>query len=86
MDKKKEYYKRYYAKNKEKIQQYYKEHYTKNFDQNKQQRHEYYINNKETIINNNINITMSLRMILELYKIIIIKNITLKIDLDYFNG
>ena len=55
MDKKKEYYKLYYAKNKEKIQQYYKEHYTKNFDKNKQQRHEYYINNKETIINNNLN-------------------------------
>ena len=49
-----EYYKQYYAKNKEKIQQYYKEHYTKNFDKNKQQRHDYYINNKETIINNNL--------------------------------
>ena len=54
MDKKKEYYKLYYAKNKEKIQKYYKEHYTFFFNKNKQQRHEYYINTKENIINNNL--------------------------------
>ena len=54
MDKKKQYHKEYYIKNKEKMQQYYKEHHKENYLKNKEKHKDYYMNNKETIINNNL--------------------------------
>ena len=54
MDKKKQYHKEYYIKNKEKMQQYYIKHHKENYMKNKEQHKDYYINNKETIINNNL--------------------------------
>ena len=54
MDKKKQYHKEYYIKNKEKIQQYYKEHHKENYLKNKEKYKDYYMNNKETIIKNNL--------------------------------
>jgi hypothetical protein len=55
MDKKKEYYKLYYAKNKEKLKEYYREYYKEYNIKNKKQKHDYYIKNKEMILNNNLN-------------------------------
>jgi hypothetical protein len=55
MDKKKEYYKLYYAKNKEKLKEYYREYYKEYNIKNKQQKHDYYIENKEMILNKNLN-------------------------------
>ena len=49
MDKKKEYHKLYYEKNKEKIQEYYREHHKKNYTNNKEQHKDYY---KEYYIEN----------------------------------
>ena len=49
MDTKKEYYKIYYAKNKEKLKEYYREYYKEYNIKNKNQKHEYYIKNRETI-------------------------------------
>ena len=46
MDKKKEYYKLYYAKNKKKLKEYYREYYKEYNIKNKQQKHEYYIEKK----------------------------------------
>ena len=55
MDKKKEYYKIYYAKNKEKLKEYYREYYKEYNIKNKVQKHEYYIKNRDTILKNNLN-------------------------------
>ena len=55
MDKKKEYHKIYYAKNKEKMKEYNREYYKAYNIKNKEQKHEYYIKNRETILKNNLN-------------------------------
>ena len=55
MDKKKEYHKIYYAKNKEKMKEYNREYYKAYNIKNKVQKHEYYIKNRETILKNNLN-------------------------------
>ena len=54
MDKKKQYHKEYYIKNKEKIKQYYTDYHKENYIKNKEKHKDYYINNKDTIINNNL--------------------------------
>ena len=50
MDKKKQYHKEYYIKNKEKMQQYYKEHHKKYYVDNIELIKDYYVKNKEKIL------------------------------------